>query len=364
MNCKQLSTVRSAELLKFVKNNSPVLKIDAYNHLYQNDKYYFCGIKPKSIGDRKHISSTILRCTRDSNGAIEYKGEYLIYVGESERIPPPPADYDGEIFTKLEAVSKEFRKEFRNDTDIFKDLPYPCKILILSDFHLANLFTDYKYVKYVVDTIRADPSIFVLLLGDMRDTCGTINTPGNSFSDSYGTFAEMKLMKVFLDGIGDRVIGYVFGNHELRDERAVGYGIDEHIYNEYIAGPKTRAYYKRMYLTFGDKTYYFFIQHKLPGGSYHNPCYGGFKLITMRPILDSANADVVIGAHTHNSAVMTLTHGDKERILIVSGSRMIDSTFGDIIGVDYSESPYPMIVVTENKNLIAFRDFEKALEVL
>lgn len=358
-----MSTLRSADFFEYVKRNSPVSKKEAYRYLYSDGRFLNCGRIPK-IGSNKHMSDTIISCVAASNGKIIQKGDMLIYGKIMPFIPPPPDDYDVNLFDKIEEVSVEFRKEFRNATDIHKTLPYPCKILILSDFHLANLFTDYAYVKRVVDVVNADPTMFVILLGDMRDTCGTINTPGNSFSDSFGTFAETSLIKTFLKGIGHRVIGYVFGNHELRDERAVGYGIDEHIYNEYVAGPKSRAYYKRMYLTFGDKTYYFFIQHKLPGGSYHNPCYGGFKLITMRPILDSYNADVVIGAHTHNSAVQTITHGDKERILIVSGSRMLDSTFGDIIGVDYSESPYPMIAVTENKNLIGFRDFEKALEVL
>ena len=282
--------------------------------------------------------------------------------------PPPPNDvYEGrDIFNRLGHLTAPYQEDESDCHDVRITLSPGDMIPLLGDLHMGSLFSRYfdteKFLHHV-DDFPLRP----ILMGDIGNRGSSSVTPGNSYSEDMGGRIERECEEALVSRIGDKIITWVPGNHEYRDERTAGKLVTQDMYEKYITdglkGHREVGYYKRVYITVGDQEYYIFIMHKLRGFSQFNPCHGAFKILSS-PIGDSYKADVVVGAHTHKSALQVLNFGDKERTLIMGGSYLNFADYGKAISADYRGSPMPMIAFTRKGGLVAFRDYEKGMEVM
>lgn len=95
------------------------------------------------------------------------------------------------------------------------------RVYVLSDLHIGDPHCNIAKIKKVVEYIKNDKQMYVILLGDILNTA-----LANSKSDIYGEMMNSgearKLTTELLSPIKDRIVGMVGGNHESRMYREVG----------------------------------------------------------------------------------------------------------------------------------------------
>ena len=175
----------------------------------------------------------------------------------------------------------------------------PIAVCNLADPHMGAKKVDYKYLRFLVDTIKYNDNAFCTLGGDM---CETISwNPGQN--DSILSFeGQHEMLYALLKELKGKILGGVMGNHNWETRRWVSK------YQEFLRNADAPIFDNIGWLTLnlddGQDTipYYIALVHKAKGYSYINPNHpqGRFSR-------EVEGCDVVISNHTHKDGVQSVS---------------------------------------------------------
>ena len=89
------------------------------------------------------------------------------------------------------------------------------RLYVLSDMHLGSSEADVPTLKRIIEHIKQDPNMRVILLGDILDTA-LKNSKTDIYSETMSIADAQKLAIELLTPIKDKIIGMTPGNHENR----------------------------------------------------------------------------------------------------------------------------------------------------
>ena len=175
------------------------------------------------------------------------------------------------------------------------------RLYVLSDMHLGSSEADVPTLKRIIEHIKQDPNMRVILLGDILDTA-LKNSKTDIYSETMSIADAQKLAIELLTPIKDKIIGMTPGNHENRVWREVGIDLSLWIAEKLGLQDVYRNNGIALSLKFGKDsnknpfTLNIFGQHGAYGG--------GRKLGAAMNALEDldgivANADIFVRAHTH-----------------------------------------------------------------
>ena len=176
------------------------------------------------------------------------------------------------------------------------------RLYVLSDLHIGDSLCDIKKIKEVVDFIKKDRNMYVILLGDILNTA-LANSKSDIYSEVMNISEAQKLAVELLSPIKDRILAMVSGNHENRVWRETGLDLSLWMAEKLGCEDKYRLGGLALTVDFGKTPKNRKYRLKIFG---QHGSRGGRKLggpLSAVEEMDGivSNADIYIMGHTHQS---------------------------------------------------------------
>lgn len=176
------------------------------------------------------------------------------------------------------------------------------RVYVLSDVHLGDPNCDMVTLKKIIDTIKNDPNMYCILLGDILNTA-LKTSKSDIYSETLSISQSQKLAVELLTPIKDKIIAMTPGNHENRVWREVGVDLSLWLAEKLDLQDKYRPDILALTIQFGNDNIHN-TPYRINIMGQHGAYGGGRKLGSAMNALEDldgivANADIYIRAHTH-----------------------------------------------------------------
>lgn len=177
----------------------------------------------------------------------------------------------------------------------------PIAICNIADTHGGALHTDYRYWRFIIDTVKNNDNAFCFLGGDLLDSIGW--TP--SVADNILNFQQQyEMLYAMFKELKGKIIAGVKGNHNW--EEKTGVSKYQEFYRNADAPMFENIGWVKLHLMSNkdDIQYNIALAHQLRGYSYHNPNHpqGRFSK-------EVEGIDVIVSNHTHSAGVQSINKG-------------------------------------------------------
>ena len=243
------------------------------------------------------------------------------------------------------------------------------KIACISDVHLGALEHMEREWKNFIQTVLADPSLYLILNGDLINN-NTRSSVGSPWNDLIRPREQKKQMVELLKPIKDRILCCTSGNHERRSMKDADddptYDIMskldlEDVYRQNAAFMKIQIGQRNSAPNKGSATYNFAVTHGAGGGIYtgatvnRNERWG--NLIE--------GLDCLVVGHTHKGTVSRpskLVFDPRNNMVTVKDYLVISCVAWQKYG-EYPLQKMMLPAVTGKPQILHLSDKEKNIEV-
>lgn len=233
----------------------------------------------------------------------------------------------------------------------------PCLINFISDIHAGSPNTDYDRLKLEIETIVAQPSSYVFLLGDEVDSfCWTetaINDTAEQIPQQYYWFREM--VRYLSDN--NKLLGLSMGNHSWTRKLGLNfYTMLQEVTNAPFNFGIT--YYS---IKVGEQEYRITGSHQFPGGSQYNSVHPEERAIRFGGAWGS---DIVVGGHTHQKQISQKPffefNGSRVVTEVSLGAYKTHDGFGNNLGLarHTPNSMYGVSIYLDNKERLVQPNYD------
>jgi len=246
---------------------------------------------------------------------------------------------------------KEFGIEFSTE-----DYPKGIFLIIMSDWHLGSVYTDYWKIKRDLDTLQEIPNAFCIMAGDIIDNFKSIGAPKGGQNDAMYTVGEQKKMAshIFKE-YGDQMIAILSGCHDNWTMQSEGWDITQ-TYGEDILGISL-GHGGMINVTVGSVLYKIYARHKYKFNSSFNLTHAVKKMHDV-----FGEFDIGILGHRHEPAFEECYKQGKKLLAISNGSYKGLDSFADRLGYRESFTGCTVIYLDPNKkDFTAFSSMDKAV---
>jgi len=204
----------------------------------------------------------------------------------------------------------------------------PVGLAFFADLHFGNVGTDYERAQRDAEIVAATDGMYAGFHGDGIDNWILGRLQAQQRAQIVGFEAEKLLFRSWLDILGDKLLWFVSGNHELWTGKASG--IDE--FREYLRG-RLVLYDKHQILVtlkLASSSWRVLVRHKWKWGSVFNDTHG-LEVAWERLGIDF---DIAVGGHDHRGTLARpfYRHGRKRYALKV-GTYKLDGDYGREVGL-------------------------------
>jgi len=267
-------------------------------------------------------------------------------------------DTNGELFNGVNGTSKVIQSYDMNIPHYRIPLPSDrvCGVVFGGDFHLGHTHCNYDLVKYFFETLRDTPNLYTVLLGDVIDNSVNAYSPKGT-TNIVDKFGQMKLAEHLLFEIGgaDKILYMIEGNHEMRSYLSDHFRVCDWLASEH--SNRYGGYGKPFTINHGERDYLVFCRHKAKGSSQYNPLHSCIRAILFEYSEYARDADIVVTAHKHESAVAMYDVGGKERVMVAIGNSINRDDFAERVGFLSGVDDYPVVVFYPDGHVQVFRHF-------
>lgn len=279
---------------------------------------------------------------------------------------PQPENVNSQLFDAVSETSRIIQSYDMNPLNINgHTVSFPANethaVVWGGDLHLGHTHTNYPLVKYLFETVRETPNLHMALLGDTIDNSQNAFSPQGTHNivDKSG---QLRLVESLLYKLEDKIIYMIEGNHEMRS-----YLTDHFRITDFIAGvhkSKYGGYGRPFHIVHGKRVYKVFCRHKCKGQSQYNPLHGCIRAILFEYSELARDADIVVSAHRHESAVATYYVGGQERILMAIGNAVNRDDFAERAGFLSGIDDFPVTIFHPGGHTSVYLHFNHGLAML
>lgn len=270
------------------------------------------------------------------------------------------SDYGAELYGPVKDLSKALISKALIQQPLFH-FNQAIGICCIADLHLGHPHTDYGAIEKLFEAIKAIPDMYVISLGDLIDNSVNAYSPKGTVNivDKDG---QLALAEYLINKVRDRVLIFFEGNHEARSY------LSDHFKISFFLAEEYHKHYGRYGAAFlielNGKQIKVYCRHKARGHSQYNPLHPATRCVLFDNAEEAADADVLITAHKHESAVGNYRVGAKMRWLIVCGNAVVYDDYADRIGVTSHPYSFPVLVIRETGAVSVYRRFEDGAAML
>jgi predicted transcriptional regulator len=236
-------------------------------------------------------------------------------------------------------------------------------IIFAADFHIGHQHGDYGAMEYVFDVIAKTPGLYSAFVGDMIDNSVNAMAPAGT-TNIVDKDGQLAILESLFDKVTDKkkLLIMFEGNHEIRSVISDHFRITQYLANK--QNSEYGNYGGQFIVTMNDIPIIIYCRHKMNGGSQFNPLHPNVRA----PLFDStqyaSNADVIVRAHTHESAVGEFKVGAKIRYMMVCGNAVVYDDYADRVGFESMKWSMPMIIIRPDGTIRMYRRMKEGLEDL
>lgn len=231
-------------------------------------------------------------------------------------------------------------------------------IALTSDWHIGCIGTDYQRLEEDLKLIKDTEGLYVVGLGDYKDNYIRNSPPGGQFRQIINPAMQDTLVFYYMSMVQGKVLALVRGCHDNWDYRNSGKDFIEALCEEVNAANLWHG--GALKIKLGNQEYLFRLRHKYKYQSSLNLENAMRRLIEFQ-----GPADVAAEAHLHNPYVMTRRIGEKETILIRTGSYKVFDDYAQQLGGFKGIIGVPVVILWPDRHkLLAIPDLETGAQIL
>lgn len=222
-------------------------------------------------------------------------------------------------------------------------------IVPLADLHVGDPHCDWKLIKSRIDGIKADPTAYCVLDGDLIDN-GTKSSIGDVYSQTASPNQQINLIVELLSPVKNKILAACPGNHEARTWRQDGIDITERICHELGIVDKYSPETAVLTVNIGKVSYKIHISHGAGGG--RSIGAKANRLVAMSDVVEGC--DVHLCGHTHvplvtRKTIMTEVKGkmqQREILFVNTAAAILYSGYGEMQGFTPTSTINPVIYLS------------------
>jgi len=236
-------------------------------------------------------------------------------------------------------------------------------ILYLADFHIGHQHGDYGAMEFMFDLIANTEGLYVVFVGDMIDNSVNAIAPTGS-TNIVDKDGQLAIYESLLAKVTDKkkLLIMFEGNHEVRSI------ISDHFrVTQYIAKQQDTEYGNfghQFVVTMNGSPTIIYCRHKMKGHSQYNPLHQMVRAVLFDNCRHAGNADVLVRAHTHESAMGVFKVGNKVREMLVCGNAVVYDDFADRVGYESMKWSMPMTIIRPDGTRRNYRRFTEGIQDL
>lgn len=199
----------------------------------------------------------------------------------------------------------------------------PVGVAFLSDVHFGAPGTDYRTAFEDARLIRDTPGMHAVFHGDGVDNFIVGRLSKINFSRELTIDDEWRLLKLWVNTIGDKWVAAVSGNHDQWTNATAGIDYLRSIMSAW--GPLYDNDDCVFTLRVGENEWVVRVRHKWRGSSIYNPTHG----IEVGWERAGQDFDIGVGGHTHRGTVIRpfIKH-KRERFAVLTGAYKLEDSYG------------------------------------
>lgn len=243
------------------------------------------------------------------------------------------------------------------ETSIKIDDNKPVAIALTSDWHIGSVGVDYERLESDLETIIDTPGMYAVGLGDYKDNYIRNSPHGGEFGQILQPNMQDAVVFYFMSIISGKLLALVRGCHDHWDYRNSGRDFIDALCEECKAINLWHG--GALKIKLGNQEYLFRLRHKYKYQSSLNLENAMRRLIELQ-----GPADVAAEAHLHNPYVMTRQIGEKETILIRTGSYKVLDDYAQQLGGFKGIIGVPVVILWPDRHkLLALPDLETGAQI-
>ena len=248
---------------------------------------------------------------------------------------------------------------------ITADLPADMKemqLFFLSDLHLGDENCDFHRIVKTIELIKNTPNAYCILGGDLMDTA-VKQSIGDIYSQSLSPMEQLQQCVALFDGIKDKILAIMPGNHEFRIYKQDGIDTTSLMATQLGLAKQYTPTTALLFIRFGDVgyghkkiCYTVYCTHGSGGGRKE-----GGKINRLADLAQIVDADVYLCGHTHLPAIFRegyyrVNYGNNSvqyvsKLFVNAAAQLKYGGYGDTAGFKPAalESPVIYLSGTERK---------------
>lgn len=192
----------------------------------------------------------------------------------------------------MKVIKRDLGKEFKE-----------IKLICLSDFHIGDELCNLKLIRQVLNDIKQQPDVFIILNGDLMN-----NAVKTSVSDVYTEkmtpMEQIIKLCDLLEPIKDKILVIHPGNHELRTLKNDGIDVIRLVAKQLHIEDRFSDGWWYLYLTFGMSNKNRPMMYTITGiHGYGGGRKNGGKINNLVEMSDKVIADLYVMGHTHTPII-------------------------------------------------------------
>lgn len=188
-------------------------------------------------------------------------------------------------------------------------------ILMLSDIHLGDAYTDHDLFLHDLNLILKTPFLKIMINGDALDNFHSSKLLAPMLEQVFSPAEQKIILLNILDELikADKLMLFVLGNHEGFDFKSSGDSIFQELDFSGVPIANNRAVCT---INVGDIKYRADFIHKTVGHSMYNKQHGNIRNLRE----NSPDADIIVSSHTHSPGFEFTTEYGRPVFLIKTGT--------------------------------------------
>lgn len=185
------------------------------------------------------------------------------------------------------------------------------KIVPLADFHIGDEYSDFIYIKQLLEQVKNDKNTYVILNGDLMNTA-IKSSVSDIYGEMYSPMQELSICESLFKPISDRILCITEGNHERRVAKDTGIEMTRILAKQLGVEDRYSEASALIFLRFGEMS-----QPRTDGKGKRKVCYtinvnhgsgggrtAGAKANALTRMASIIDADIYIHSHTHLPMVL------------------------------------------------------------
>jgi hypothetical protein len=211
--------------------------------------------------------------------------------------------------------------------------------ICLGDLHPFAGGTNHKALETLTDRILSNPSLNVVLLGDLLEMAINMRNVSEVTGQSVGPALQLKALESWLDEIKDRILFSTHDNHNSeRFEKAAGVDFYGWIMSKVCPFFDGIGVAK---IKVGSQEYKVGATHKMRGRSMLNPTHGQQRFMRF----DDQSLDVMLAGDSHQYGISHYADGDHQRLAVNCGTANTNSAYAKRYFSLYSMPVFPVVTL-------------------